>query len=67
MQALGYKQIMSNPSAPREQLEELTARKTRNYAKRQITYFKNMKLNKIFIDARDYHEVERTVKNFLEQ
>ena len=67
MQALGYKQIMADPTASREQLEELTARKTRNYAKRQITYFKNMKLNKIFIDARDYNEVELSVKNFLEQ
>lgn len=67
MQALGYKQIMSDPTAPREQLEELTARKTRNYAKRQTTYFKNMQLNKVFIDARNYDEIERTVKDFLER
>lgn len=67
MQALGYKQIMSDPAAPREQLEELTARKTRNYAKRQTTYFKNMQLNKVFIDARNYEEIERVVKDFLER
>ena len=66
MQALGYKQIAADPDAPREVLEQLTAQKTRNYAKRQTTYFNNMKLNKVFIDARDYSEVESTVARFLE-
>lgn len=66
MQALGYKQICENPNASIAELEELTARKTRNYAKRQMTYFNNMKLNKVFIDARDYDAVEAHVKKFLE-
>lgn len=66
MQALGYKQIAENPDESREYLEDLTARKTRNYAKRQITYFKNVNLNKKFIDARDYNAVKKTVCDFLE-
>lgn len=66
MQALGYKQIAADIDAPREALEQLTAQKTRNYAKRQMTYFNNMKLNKVFIDARDYNAVKSTVANFLE-
>ena len=66
MQALGYKQIAADPDAPREILEQITAQKTRNYAKRQITFFKNADLNKIFIDARDYDTVKRTVSDFLE-
>ena len=66
MQALGYKQIAEMPNAERSEVEELTARKTRNYAKRQITYFKNMKLDKVFIDARDYNAVEACVRRFLE-
>ncbi len=66
MQALGYKQIAENPGSSRIMLEELTAQKTRNYAKRQITYFKNIKLNKVFIDARDYELIKSTVTRFTE-
>lgn len=66
MQALGYKQIAENPDAPREQLEQITAQKTRNYAKRQMTYFRNMNLNKVFIDVRDYDQIKDTVAKFLE-
>lgn len=67
MQALGYKQIASNPDSPREELEPLVAQKTRNYSKRQMTYFKNMNLNKKFIDVRDTDKVISTVKEFLER
>ncbi|MDE7406744.1 MAG: tRNA (adenosine(37)-N6)-dimethylallyltransferase MiaA [Clostridiales bacterium] len=66
MQALGYKQIAADIDAPRDILEQVTAQKTRNYAKRQMTYFNNMKLNKVFIDARNYDQVVQTVENFLE-
>ncbi|MDE5562125.1 MAG: tRNA (adenosine(37)-N6)-dimethylallyltransferase MiaA [Clostridiales bacterium] len=66
MQALGYKQIAADINAPREVLEQITAQKTRNYAKRQMTYFNGMKLNKVFIDARDYDRVQQVVENFLE-
>ncbi len=65
MQALGYKQISADPTAAREQLEQITAQKTRNYAKRQMTYFNNMKLNKVFIDARNYADISRTVRRFI--
>ena len=67
MQALGYKQIAADIAAPRETLEQITAQKTRNYAKRQMTYFNNMKLNKVFIDARDFDAVKNTVAQFLEK
>ena len=66
MQALGYKQIAEAPTAPRSVTEPLVAQKTRNYAKRQTTYFNNMKLNKVFIDVRDYSAVETCVAKFLE-
>ncbi len=65
MQAIGYKQIASDPNAPRAELEQLVAQKTRNYAKRQMTYFNNMKLNKIFIDVRDYDKIQECVSEFL--
>ncbi|MCH5155490.1 MAG: tRNA (adenosine(37)-N6)-dimethylallyltransferase MiaA [Clostridiales bacterium] len=67
MQALGYKQIAADIDALREQMEQITAQKTRNYAKRQMTYFNNMKLNKVFIDARDYGSIVAVVENFLEK
>lgn len=66
MQALGYKQIAENIHASREELESITAQKTRNYAKRQMTYFNNMQLNKIFIDTADYAQVKAAVVRFLE-
>lgn len=66
MQALGYKQIAAAPDMPREELEKLVAQKTRNYAKRQITYFKNMDVNKVFIDARDRAAIEKCVTEFLQ-
>ncbi len=64
-QALGYKQIAENEDMPIDELIELVSRKTRNYAKRQTTYFKNVPLNKIFIDARDYNEIETAVARFI--
>lgn len=67
MQAIGYKQIAAEPNAPRAYLEELVAQKTRNYAKRQCTYFRNMKLDKVFIDARNYDKIRNIVKGFIEQ
>lgn len=65
MQALGYKQIAADPQMTREELEAIVAQKTRNYAKRQMTYFNNMKLNKVFLDARDYSQVKNLVEKFL--
>ena len=67
MQALGYKQIISNPDMSRAELETLVAQKTRNYAKRQMTYFNNMQLNKVFVDVRDYDKVREYVRKFTEQ
>lgn len=64
-QAIGYKQVAENPQMSKEELVELVARKSRNYAKRQTTYFKNVNLNKVFIDARDYEQIVKTVNNFI--
>lgn len=50
-QAIGYREVLENPTLPIEELIELTSRKSRNYAKRQITYFKHMRLDKTFVDA----------------
>ena len=65
MQALGYKQIAASPDGSRAELEAIVAQKTRNYAKRQMTYFNNMKLNKVFIDARDLESVVKCVGEFI--
>lgn len=65
MQALGYKQIVNAESTDRAVLEPMVAQKTRNYAKRQITYFKNMKLDKLFIDVRDADAIDKAVGDFL--
>lgn len=39
--AIGYKEIIANPSLMDEALIELIAKNTRQYAKRQMTFFKN--------------------------
>lgn len=39
--AIGYKEIIANPSLTDEELSELIAKNTRQYAKRQMTFFKN--------------------------
>lgn len=39
--AIGYKEIIANPSFTDEELIELIAKNTRQYAKRQMTFFKN--------------------------
>lgn len=39
MQAIGYKEIVQNPNATDEELINLIALRTRQYAKRQRTFF----------------------------
>ncbi|HOH95203.1 MAG TPA: tRNA (adenosine(37)-N6)-dimethylallyltransferase MiaA [Bacilli bacterium] len=41
MQAIGYKEIVQNPNATDEELMNLIALRTRQYAKRQRTFFRN--------------------------
>lgn len=53
MQAIGYKEVIEANCVYSNQLVELTKQKSRNYAKRQITYFKNMDLPKEFVNADD--------------
>ena len=52
MQAIGYKEIISylNGEITLEAAVELIKMNSRRYAKRQLTYFKHMKAEKIFVE-----------------
>lgn len=50
MQAIGYKEIVQNPNATDEELINLIALRTRQYAKRQRTFFRNQFAAKWFTD-----------------
>ena len=52
MQAIGYKEIVEGRELglDREEIKELIKKNTRNYAKRQITFFKRMQ-NHMYIDG----------------
>lgn len=51
MQAIGYKEILSylNAEITLDQAIEQIKQNSRRYAKRQLTYFKNMKNEKVFV------------------
>lgn len=69
MQAIGYKQIiefMDGKIQAEDDLIQLIKQKTRNYAKRQITYFKGMQLsNKHFVDIDDEAVLYGLIDGFL--
>ena len=71
---IGYSDIdlYLNGDISIEQVEEIIAKKTRNYAKRQITWMKN-KMRSVFVNI-DYDDINNTidvvkelVDNFLEE
>jgi len=55
MQAIGYRHMVEHllDGRPLEEIEELLARDTRRYAKRQYTWFKNMELTWFDVAASD--------------
>ena len=71
---IGYSDIdlYLNGDISIEQVEEIIAKKTRNYAKRQITWMKN-KMKSVFVNI-DYDDINNTIEevkelvdNFLEE
>ena len=68
MKAIGYKEIVSfldNECSLSEAINYIK-QKSRNYAKRQITYFKKMQ-NTVFINYNEYEKIINTIKKFLKE
>ncbi|MDR0426099.1 MAG: tRNA (adenosine(37)-N6)-dimethylallyltransferase MiaA [Clostridiales bacterium] len=70
MQALGYKQIfayLDGEIATEEALVALIKQKTRNYAKRQLTFFRGMPLaHKEWLDADDERALLQKAQAFID-
>ncbi|MCL2675583.1 MAG: tRNA (adenosine(37)-N6)-dimethylallyltransferase MiaA [Firmicutes bacterium] len=67
MQAIGYKETASflEGEIDLKQLAELIKINTRHYAKRQITYFKNVFPSAVWAGADEFDRVFMTIKEFL--
>ncbi|OQC50398.1 MAG: tRNA dimethylallyltransferase [Tenericutes bacterium ADurb.Bin024] len=61
MQAIGYKEIVQNPTATDEELMALIALKTRQYAKRQRTFFRNQ------FSAKWFNDVDKAYNYLIEK
>lgn len=66
MQGIGYKETLQflNNEIDKEKLIELIKQHTRNYAKRQLTWFKKMP-NAIFINKEDLSKLDDVIKEFI--
>lgn len=69
MQAIGYKQIFEFAEGKFSDLETVkrtVKQLTRNYAKRQMTFFKGMNAEKIWLNSDDdFKNIYQTINNFL--
>ncbi len=67
MQAIGYKEIVSaiENNEPVEKALFAVQQNSRHYAKRQITYFKGIRANKLFIKSNEYGEILIKTKQFI--
>lgn len=69
MQAIGYKQIfefVDGKFADLETLKHTIKQLTRNYAKRQITFFKGINAEKIWLNTNeDFKNIYETISKFL--
>lgn len=67
MQAIGYKEVVYGLLNAVElyDIVDLVKRKTRNYAKRQETYFKHMKVKKTFVSYYDETSVYKAVEELI--
>jgi len=65
--SIGYRQVKEylNGKLSFEEMKELIKKETRNYAKRQITWFKKIP-NIIFVKPENLEEIEDLIKKFLE-
>ncbi|OJF76012.1 MAG: tRNA (adenosine(37)-N6)-dimethylallyltransferase MiaA [Treponema sp. CETP13] len=60
MQAIGYREFFTNKDEPLESIKSCIKKDTRRYAKRQITFFKQLH-NVIRIPADDINQVQETI------
>ncbi len=70
LQAIGYKEVFTYLDGKNtlEEAKELLKRKTRNYAKRQYTWFKNQfDVNWFYINIDNFNKTIDDVFNFLEK
>jgi tRNA dimethylallyltransferase len=67
MQAIGYKEFIEyfDGTANLPDVIEKIKKHSRNYAKRQMTFFRWMKGNKVFIDVNDYESTQIHAKNIF--
>lgn len=68
MQGLGYKQILSylQGDISKEEAIEMIKKKTRNFAKRQLSWFKNQIKVDYWVNLDDYSDLESCVENIVE-
>ena len=67
MQAIGYKEVIEylKGQISKEEAVEKVKQNSRNYAKRQLTYFKGMKIeNKDYVKFDDFDEILRAFLQF---
>ena len=66
MKGIGYKEICQYifGEISKEESKELLKKHTRNYAKRQVTFFKKMQ-NVHFVNYKDYDTIQNMIKEFL--
>jgi len=67
MKGIGYKEVLSylKGELELEEVKELIKQKSRNYAKRQLTYFRKMK-NAEFVNFSEKELIFQKIKQFLE-
>ncbi len=68
MQAIGYKQIfelLDGKYADLAQAKSVIQQLSRNYAKRQLTFFRGMKVEKTWIDYHEYDRIFEEINNFV--
>ncbi len=66
MKGIGYKEICQYifGEISKEESKSLLKKHTRNYAKRQVTFFKKMQ-NVHFVNYKDYDTIQNMIKEFL--
>ena len=66
MQAIGYKEVIEylDGKISLEEAEENVKIDSRHYAKRQMTFFRGMKAEKLFINVND--DIETEIKRFID-
>ena len=67
LKAIGYKEVYDSIINDKDIDIESIQKKTRNYAKRQITWIKNKFQVNIEFDNSNYQEIKKYVKDFINE